>query len=425
MIRKFTFILLTLLISYPLLAQFKVIEKSGKKPKWVNSVKEDFLIATGSGSTIDQAKAVALNNVREQIVNSVAQNIKSNTIHNLSETTDGKVMSVLSSFESQTKTKTGKVGFLSGISLSKAEDYYWEKVRNKRTKDEKYYYHILYPFSRLEMNRLVEEYKEKEKAIRDRIDEIAGMVNSFESVEEASGYLAELNKLKNIVEDLDKDKVILTIEKYKNVLSSFEIATLNMDKNYIEIGLLLDGRNIAYRKSPKIKFSCSKIISKTKTKYGWKIKYDSEECYEDDENKLAVNYLINNKWNKTDFYLGQTTDESQLFLSGRVKISTTNTKDSLVISCIVGSKGVDPVLIKGLSLEVEGVPTLEWKNLKITIDEKGTHFVDITVPLDEKAELLKYAGGDMVLNGKLIYSKPGVSASKIYNIYKYPYEVNW
>jgi len=60
-------------------AQDKLLEKSGKQPKWVNGLEKDFIIVTGTGPTAQDAQQNALSNVKAQIVSSVAENVKASS----------------------------------------------------------------------------------------------------------------------------------------------------------------------------------------------------------------------------------------------------------------------------------------------------------------------------------------------------------
>lgn len=61
------------------LSQDKVIQKSGKQPKWVNNLEKDYIITVGRGATSQEAQQNALTMVKERIVSSVAENVKAKT----------------------------------------------------------------------------------------------------------------------------------------------------------------------------------------------------------------------------------------------------------------------------------------------------------------------------------------------------------
>ncbi|HQE55583.1 MAG TPA: hypothetical protein PKV45_11220, partial [Tenuifilum sp.] len=109
-------------------AQDKLLEKSGKQPKWVNGLEKDFIIVTGTGPTAQDAQQNALSNVKAQIVSSVAENVKaSSEVRKEEASFNNNVNAFLEKFATTTTTQSGKVPFLQGISISKVSEFYWEK----------------------------------------------------------------------------------------------------------------------------------------------------------------------------------------------------------------------------------------------------------------------------------------------------------
>lgn len=74
--KKITCAALLILSGLVAFAQPKVVDKSGKKPSWVNGLEKEYIIVVGSGFTIDEAQKSALTLIKENIVLSVADNVK-------------------------------------------------------------------------------------------------------------------------------------------------------------------------------------------------------------------------------------------------------------------------------------------------------------------------------------------------------------
>jgi len=105
-------------------SQDKVLEKSGKQPKWINGIEKDYVIVAGSGSNVQDAQQNALTSIKERIVSSVAENVVSKSEIKKEESSVNNVSVFLEKMASQTTSQSGKVPFLQGISLSKVEEFY-------------------------------------------------------------------------------------------------------------------------------------------------------------------------------------------------------------------------------------------------------------------------------------------------------------
>ncbi|HDP55418.1 MAG TPA: hypothetical protein ENN24_07065 [Bacteroidetes bacterium] len=84
-------ILLLSLILLPLaacFAQVKVVESSARRaPGWINGLEKDYIIVVGTAANIQDAQQNALNMVKERIVSSVAENVKTSSEMKMQEST--------------------------------------------------------------------------------------------------------------------------------------------------------------------------------------------------------------------------------------------------------------------------------------------------------------------------------------------------
>jgi hypothetical protein len=155
-----------------------VIEKSAKKrPDWVFGLKKDYLIVEGVGNNHDEAKNSAYVNLKEKVVSSVAVHVSSNTKVDINEKLINNISQYQESFSNETKISSNFITALRGVSLNKAEDFYWEIVR-KKDKSRQIHYHVKYPFSSGEQNLLIAEW---ERLDREMTNEINTETNPMES----------------------------------------------------------------------------------------------------------------------------------------------------------------------------------------------------------------------------------------------------
>ena len=105
-------------------AAVKVVERSYKKaPVWLNTMETEYIITSAVADDLERAKALCMDNIRTQVIESVAQNVQSSSASTLSqETMTSGITDFVDNFSSTFKTQAATVPFLTGISASKAED---------------------------------------------------------------------------------------------------------------------------------------------------------------------------------------------------------------------------------------------------------------------------------------------------------------
>jgi hypothetical protein len=136
-------IILTILLLCPLLGTAqKVEEKSHKsKPAWVNGAEMGYLVVSAEASDIESAKTMILSQLKAQVAGSVASRVLSESTIRTRETSINDAQRQRSEeYESYINTKAANIPFINEISLSKASDYYWEKIYDKKSKSSIYHY---------------------------------------------------------------------------------------------------------------------------------------------------------------------------------------------------------------------------------------------------------------------------------------------
>ena len=180
-------------IAIACVAQTKVVESSSKrKPGWINGLEKDYIITSGSGSTVQEAQQNALNMVKEQIVSSVAENVQTTSEMKVEENTVNKVSTYLEKFATTTTTTSGPVPFLQGISLAKVEEFYWEKTENKANRSVRFEYHLKYPFPRTEIWKLVEEFKKRDVEMTKQLDDLFAAADNISNIDDIEKNIGEL-----------------------------------------------------------------------------------------------------------------------------------------------------------------------------------------------------------------------------------------
>ncbi|MDR0711718.1 MAG: LPP20 family lipoprotein [Prevotellaceae bacterium] len=289
--KKILFTINLIAIALATSAQQKVVEADGKKPAWAKNLMETgYIIAQGEGASLNEAQQEALLLVKQEIVRSVAEQIISVSTRSLQE--DGK--HVTEAYSQSVTAKASKVPFLQGISVSKVENSYWEKLRDKPSKKEFYRYYVKYPFSAAQLGRLVAEFKEEDQKITQRINDLEASLSQVESVEQIDAAVDELGRLTLSIEDNRKEKAALLQSRYRALYESISLVEVEHTLGKIVYRLMLGEQPLKTSRKPQAKSACASI---TQISIGdaLSITYRYDGCYADIENFIDVLYRFGNK----------------------------------------------------------------------------------------------------------------------------------
>lgn len=413
-------------------AQQKPVETSSKKqPGWVNNLEKDYIIVSGSGPTAQDAQQKALTMVKERIVSSVAENVKTSSEMKVEEANFNNNISVfLEKFASTTKTTSGPVPFLQGISLSKVEEFYWEKFENKSTRSVYFNYHIKYPFPEIELQKLVFDFKQRDKELTKQLDDLLEAVDKVPSVEVIEKNIGELKVLADYFMDGRKDKANLGIKRYSSLFNSIELVELESGLGQLKYALRLGNRFIDTVRKPQVTSDCARITGTTNNKDHVLITYDYFNCYDDPENNIMVSYRFGNNTVKKAFYFDITADKASIFVNEPIRFTALSKNNGTIqgsdISIKVVSKYQAPFTIVKVELEWPGHPPVVIDNVGRSFEGKGNHSlsmktdqliqVETTTSLDKRVSLL---------SGYIHFRSDKTGEMKTYRIYNHNYTTNW
>lgn len=412
------------------LSQDKVIEKSGKQPKWVNNLERDYIITVGSGATSQDAQQNALTMVKERIVSSVAENVKAKTELRKEEANYNNNISVfLEKFASQTTTESGKVPFLQGISLSKVQEFYWEKLQRK-DKSIFFNYHIKYPFPDMELNKLVYDYKTRDAELTKQLEDLIAQTETVESVEQVEKNIGELKVLIDYFMDGRKNQAELGITKYQSLLASIELVEVESNLGELKYALRLGTRTISTVKKPITKSECARITSSINNQSNWLVKYDYANCYEDPENNILVKYRFGNSDVQKKFYFDISVNKASIFVNEPFHFTTTtkgeSSIDASVLDMTVVSKYDAPFTIEKIVIEFKGLTPVIIEGINQSFSGKGNHNLKLNISQAIKIDGTSSIGKSIsTLTGYIHYRSNSTGELKTYRIYNHSYTTDW
>jgi len=373
--RVIALLLLMITASPCLMAQEKVMEKSGKKPAWVNTVEKGYIIEMGKGLTADEAKDKAMEKIRESIIRSVAEQITATASQSTVETRTGNNFQLTADYKSAILTRTATLPFVKGISASKAEDFYWEKISDKKSGAVWVNYHIKYPFSEAELGMIImdfeKEQKEKEMAVMGLSQVPAQSYNLDEIVQKYRELLSLLPGLEEPV----KGAAMLCLAKYQGLLKSVSFKTVSAVPGKIAYILTSGGKTYRYTSKPLIRSNCAGSLSFTSSADTNKISYEYNGCYESQPNKIMVEYEFEDIAVKNEFPFDINAGKVDFSIVDGFRL-TEEDGDSLYIrQCTLGfsinSKYMTGFTIKSVKLEFSGGGPATFDGLDLKVSGKG------------------------------------------------------
>lgn len=288
-------------------AQWKAVEKSRKEqPVWVGGAERNYLIVSAEAPTLELAKEKLLLSLKEQIVSSIATHITSQTTQQRQELVSGTNRDYSENTTSVITSKVSHIPFVSEISLSKAYDFYWVKLYNKKTKEYKYEYHVKYRFTDFELADLVNQFNEREKLLNDRLVEYSDRLEQITSVEDIDRTLNELKAFlyEFDIDDPRRSQTEQLSNNYRQLYNYIRIQQeeSSEDKSF-RFGLYLKDNPIYSTQKPQLRANCANRLSYDIDGNYYSVKYDDSGCYLDDENFIEVRFRFGNKIVSQKFYL--------------------------------------------------------------------------------------------------------------------------
>ncbi len=299
--------------AYAQKAQYKVEESSSRKmPEWVMSTAKDYLIVTATGGDIEEAKTAVIENVKKQIAQSIATRIVAESDLRTSAFESDDSFSKTQSMETSVMSRTAKLPFIGEIALSKAADYYWERRYYRSTGRNEYFYAVKYPFSEYEMKRLVSEYRLYDKKLDEQLSEFETGLDFISSIEEIG---ENINKLKVFLNEFDVqdpryDQVQILSNRYRELYDQITIDWFQEKKGMVVVSLTLGGRSISTSQRPVLKSNCATRITSSYEGNALVIRYNDDNCYDEDENYIELRLKAGNKYISERIFFKSTVDIS-------------------------------------------------------------------------------------------------------------------
>lgn len=350
---------------------YKILEKSGKQPKWVNGTDPNYIITYGMGETSEDAKNECLKNIRDQIISAVAINVRSKTEVNIDQrngVTDEK-------FKYSIVSQSANIPSLQGISISKAVDSYWVKTMDK-DRNIKFGYHLKYPFPKSELNRLMAEYAKMNEELDAQLNagiKTADTATSFASIENA---IMQLTNMQDAFIDYRKEKAQMALTTIYSMVDALNFVTVpNTNSGNFSFLIKNKGKSLKVNRKPDFKSNCAAFGDYFSKGTSNTITFSNDICKYTDNPKAILEYRLGSKKIQYEFLIDINSNKVDLVFSNDISIR--KLKDSLgtiyLSECEfqLNSKFAYPFEIKRIEFKYQNIPPLIVDGLAIKINNKG------------------------------------------------------
>ena len=415
-------LILFLGITISTIAQEKIIDKSGKKPSWVGGIETGYLIESGKGVTLDEAKAQALTRVKDNIVNSVAVKVSSETELNTTELRQGNAYAVSGSYAEKIKTRTANLPAIRGISENKVTEYYWEKTQPKKSGPVTCYYHIKYPFSDADLAMIINEYLEAQRRMREQLDNAIAGLDDLTQVEAIVERLSTLRHLSKELEDENKAIAATNIGKLEDLLKNLQIQQTECSQGVLKYFLVYGNRRFTTSQNPKTQSNCASNFRQISVGDTMMVRYDHQGCRSQVTNTISLDYRFESRPVKAEFQIASIYSASKMKITEGVQFIvsqidyTTITAYSFVLPVLMESN--ETVEIKNITLTFSKKPSITFNNLSNLSLQSGLNSLRLVgeFPLDNKIYSFEtYA--TVLMNGSITYTNPKTGVTSAYKFY--------
>lgn len=421
----------------------KIEQSIPEKPPWIYSTGNNYIIQEGIGDNHDEAKQNALEKVKKRIASSIAQKISvTKELYQDESSYNGKY-GYKESFKTYVKSKSDNIPFINGISLNKVVDYYWEVWREGGEK--KIHYYIKYPFDQQKLDKLINEWIERDKKLTRELQNIEDRTGKHKTVKSLINDIYRINELKKILRDQRSNTASLILNRLIAEFKSIRIEVLYKRPGEIIYRLVNNGEPIRVHKNPKIKTNCAQVKKTESKEAKWRILYEYESCKLQDRNYVEINY---------DFEFSNISKKVYIDLSGKMVAIEVNEPVSFQsidkyffnnkrkIRCMIPVKVLSslPFVIERVELNVKRkkttftgntkdkeLPSLVFDNLNFKMQGKGIHYFKITFYESLLTSLQYKSNSDQssYVSGKIFYYVKETQKRKVFNLNKVQYTVNW
>lgn len=421
-----------LLITTNACAQYRVVDSSQRRtPDWVNTLEKDYIIINAEGSSITEAQQNALMLIKERIVTSVANHVKAESEMVTEQVNYNEHITVfLEKYTATITTQSGDIPYLQGISLSRAEGFYWEHLRDRRTGKEKYRYHVRYPFPEFELRKLVMDFQLMQRRLAAQLHDLLDAMAEVTSIEQINNNISELQTLAASFVDGRKEQALNGVNRYRGLLNSINLYEENSSLGTLRFALRAGDRRFTTSQQPNIRSECARITGKRADGDFWVIDYDVDYCYDDPENHIEVHYRFGTSPIRKKFYFDVNEDKVRISLRQPIHFTALEEDAETVhrtgLNINIYAEHDATFVIEQIILNFEDLPPILIRDIEKSFSGRGSHKLNV----EFNDPIIATATSALErrlprISGYIEYREGHDGEKQTYRIYNHPYTTSW
>lgn len=274
----------------------KMVDSSHKqRPGWIGLSSQEKFSVSATAPSLEQTQEICLNDIRQYIVTSIASSIASSEFFGQSQVSRDGISTTLREYSSTVSTRSVGMPYILGISLSNAEDIYWEKWYSRINKSHYYIYHVLYPFSSADRNRAISEFKAMDDAKNERLAVLSDSLSVYTQVSFVRQAISELEALETyFFDEARKAQAQSLRSRFRRSLDDIVIICDSTKVGEWHFHFSLNGRHVVHDEQPVTRSNHAENIRVCKKQKGYVLLYDPM-AIETEENTVFFRYSIGSR----------------------------------------------------------------------------------------------------------------------------------
>lgn len=272
---------------------WKVMESSQKKqPAWLGKSSTDYMTVSCQDKDLETARRRCMQALYVKVVEGIATNISSSYRESIQNELYNDDVTTIEKSESKTTVTAARLPFLSGISETKIQDSYWEKLQDKKTKQITYLAAIQYGISEGQLQIWREQYRELDAKMDSKLNELDKLANNIVKVEDIDNGATSCQELIRFFPDEQRQEHARKLQNdFQAMYRQLSLVGEERDgKWYLDV--MLHGHKIKCSRTMKLSSKCADDMQATSQDGGYVVTFTCLDCLKDEVNTVEATVSV-------------------------------------------------------------------------------------------------------------------------------------
>lgn len=273
----------------------KVVRSSSKNPpSWLYGLAPDRIIVYGDGRNHNDAQQQAFGRLKESLVQAISVRVSSEISIQVSEKVANDVFNYSEKTKVNTRIQSDFLNAINGLNLNKADDFYWEQIYNRKTKQTHVRYHVKYPFTTQQVNDLVTAWQQTDRLLNQEVDSLRLLVQNSSNVSDIVDVKNRAGSIANFSLEPRKSRASALEAQANALLNNAKLEILEHRESTFLARINSNGRHLEHFAAPILHSSCATLTSSfySEKEKGYWVSYDASFCpaLQPEEMRLEVKF---------------------------------------------------------------------------------------------------------------------------------------